>query len=100
MNKGAKPAPQPLSARVPDPELVPWPLLERCFEVTQPQMEANYGYMDWYAPEVRYMRRNALVAAGNSGQKDLLGAVEGFVRSDDPVLREHARWARDRLKSA
>lgn len=41
--------------------------------------------------------RNALVAAGNSGDATLRGAVERHAASEDPVVAEHARWALERL---
>jgi epoxyqueuosine reductase len=45
----------------------------------------------------RWLRRNALVAAGNVGGAAERGAVEAFVDDDDEMLREHARWALDRM---
>ncbi len=52
-----------------------------------------------YFPEndSRYLRRNALVAAGNSGDPELAPLVEGFAADGDPMLREHAEWALERL---
>ena len=44
--------------------------------------------------------RNALVAAGNSGDRVLLDAVSRHIDSEEPSLAEHARWALDRLRSA
>lgn len=41
--------------------------------------------------------RNALVAAGNSGDPSLRQAVARHAASEDPVVAEHARWALDRL---
>jgi epoxyqueuosine reductase len=54
-----------------------------------------------YVPrnEDRWLRRNALVAAGNVGSADLLDVVDEYGRSDDPMLRETALWARARLAS-
>ncbi len=37
--------------------------------------------------------RNALVAAGNSGDPTLAGPIECHLDSDDPVIAEHAAWA-------
>jgi epoxyqueuosine reductase len=52
-----------------------------------------------YVPrnEPRWLRRNALIAAGNVGTPDLADTVAGYAESDDPVLRHTAAWALDRL---
>ncbi len=42
--------------------------------------------------------RNALIVAGNSGNPDYLPLVERYCHHPDPMLREHAEWARQRLK--
>ena len=45
----------------------------------------------------RGLMRNALVAAGNSGDTGLVALVEGFASGEDAMLAEHARWALARL---
>jgi epoxyqueuosine reductase len=54
-----------------------------------------------YVPQndPRYLRRNALVALGNSGEPEYAAAAEAFVHDDDPLLREHAEWALARLRA-
>jgi epoxyqueuosine reductase len=54
-----------------------------------------------YVPrnDPRYLRRNALVALGNSGGPADTAAVEELAEDEDPMLREHARWALERLRS-
>jgi epoxyqueuosine reductase len=46
------------------------------------------------------LRRNALVAAGNSADPRLLGPVERWLDSSDAMLAETARWARARLSES
>jgi epoxyqueuosine reductase len=61
------------------------------------------GWADrWYIPrrEVRYVRRNALVALGNTGPADdpgVEGALRHHLAHPDPLLRSHAVWAAARL---
>jgi len=45
----------------------------------------------------RWLRRNALVAAGNVGGVDERAEVEGYLDDEDEMLREHAAWALARL---
>jgi epoxyqueuosine reductase len=54
-----------------------------------------------YVPrnDPRYLRRNALVAIGNSGEPANAAAIERFLEDDDPLLREHAEWALARLRT-
>ncbi len=53
-----------------------------------------------YVPrnDARWLRRNALVAAGNSGGDMERGVVEEYARHEDELLREHAAWALARLE--
>ena len=52
-----------------------------------------------YVPrnDPRYLRRNALVAAGNVGGERERRAVERYADDEDGLVREHARWALARL---
>ncbi len=52
-----------------------------------------------YVPrkDPRWLRRNALVAAGNVGGQREAGAAEPYAASDDLVLAETARWALARI---
>ena len=52
-----------------------------------------------YVPrnDARWLRRNALIAAGNVGTDDLKPSLERHLAGDDPMLRETAAWALDRL---
>ena len=46
---------------------------------------------------IKRMIRNCLIAAGNSGDAALRGAVKRHVGDDDPVVAEAADWAMGRL---
>ena len=50
--------------------------------------------------DARFLRRNALVAAGNSGDADLAAAVRPYAEGEDELLREHAEWALARLEGS
>jgi epoxyqueuosine reductase len=67
--------------------------------LTEPEEKLAASYDRLYVPrnDGRYLRRNALVAAGNSGDPALGPLVESHAESDDELVREHARWAAARL---
>jgi epoxyqueuosine reductase QueG len=46
------------------------------------------------------VRRNALVALGNTGDPDdaeVVAAIRQYAHGDDALLRRHAQWAAGRL---
>lgn len=45
----------------------------------------------------RGLLRNALVAAGNSGDATLMPQLHKIAESDDPMLAEHANWAIEQI---
>jgi epoxyqueuosine reductase len=67
--------------------------------LTAPDDDLRERYARLYVPrnDPRYLRRNALVAAGNSEDPRLVPVVEPYADSDDPMLAEQARWALSRL---
>jgi len=53
----------------------------------------RYGH--WYIPrrQARYLRRNALIAIGNTGGPQAAAVAAGFLSHPDWLLRAHAAWA-------
>jgi epoxyqueuosine reductase len=45
----------------------------------------------------RGLRRNAVVAMGNSGDARFMPVLDQLAGDEDPVVAEHARWAKERL---
>ncbi len=43
------------------------------------------------------LRRNAVVAMGNSRDRRFMPVLEKLVKDEDPVVAEHARWAKKKL---
>jgi epoxyqueuosine reductase len=70
-----------------------------------PGSGAHVDLVSWldrlYVPrnDPRWLRRNALVAAGNVGDERTRDAVDRIANGDDDLLAEHARWALERLEA-
>jgi epoxyqueuosine reductase len=57
----------------------------------------RFGHFYLPGRQPRYLRRNALVALGNSGGPGAVECAAGFLAGPDPLLRAHAAWALGRL---
>ena len=81
----------PIEGAEPNVSLVEWLALDG--------EELVERYERLYVPrnEPRWLRRNALVAAGNVGGAAERAAVARYAADDDDVLREHAAWALARI---
>jgi epoxyqueuosine reductase len=53
-----------------------------------------------YVPrnDPRWLRRNALVALGNTGAAEHIPVLERFSADEDELLAEHACWALARVR--
>ena len=56
-------------------------------------------YAHFYIPRrrARYLRRNALVVLGNTGDRSFVNLLAGYVAHPDWLLRLHAAWALGRI---
>ena len=61
--------------------------------------EIDVRFSHWYVPgrNMRFVRRNALVAIGNLGRASDVNLVAGYLAHPDPLLRQHAAWALGRI---
>jgi epoxyqueuosine reductase len=97
-------------------DVCPWnrPVERRRAGATEPDSTGNVSLVDWlerdahdltrefdrlFIPrnDARWLRRNALVAAGNVGGEREADAVRPYASDDDPVLADAARWALARI---
>ena len=88
-------------AAPPDSPVEAWVLLLELLSATDDELLARHGR--WYIAgrDPRWLRRTALVALGNVGDGSdprVRDALASFIAGPDPVLREHAIWAAQRLE--
>ena len=67
-------------------------------EAEDDDLRRRYDRLYFPRNDPRYLRRNALIAAGNSGEAALVPAIERWSESDDELLSEHADWALEQLR--
>ena len=85
---------QPPEGAEPHVSLVEW------LELSDDELRTRYERLYFPRKDPRYLRRNALVALGNSGDRELRPVAETYAAGEDPLLREHAEWALARLDEA
>jgi epoxyqueuosine reductase len=62
------------------------------------ELMARYERLFVPKKDVRYLRRNALIALGNAGRPDQLEEAEALLDDPDEMTRETAEWALARLQ--
>jgi epoxyqueuosine reductase len=66
-------------------------------QVGDEELRGRYDRLYFPRNDPRYLRRNALVAVGNSGEVTLADAVRPYAESEDELLAEQAGWTLARL---
>jgi epoxyqueuosine reductase len=85
-------ADEPVPAQAePTVSLVDW------LEAEDADLRVRYERLFVPRNDPRYLRRNALIALGNNGGPQHRALLDRYAQSDDPMLCEHAKWARIRL---
>jgi epoxyqueuosine reductase len=85
------------AAESPPQSAEPFVSLVDWLEAEDADLRVRYDRLYFPRNDPRFLRRNALVAAGNTGGERERGPVERYAESKDAMLREHAQWALDRL---
>ncbi len=80
----------------PRPELVN-PALQWLAEMTPGQFAESFRGSPVRRAKLSGLRRNAVIAMGNSGDNKFISTLEKLTSDPDPVVAEHASWARTRL---
>jgi epoxyqueuosine reductase len=72
-----------------------WVDLLELLDATDDELLARHGTLYIPRRDPRYLRRNALVALGNAGDRSdaVLAVLERYRTGDDELLAEHADWA-------
>jgi epoxyqueuosine reductase len=86
--RAGDPAPENAEPHV---SLVEW------LEAEDAELRVRYERLFVPRNDPRYLRRNALVALGNSGTEEQRELLAAQADSEDALLREHAEWALERL---
>jgi epoxyqueuosine reductase len=92
------PDPLGLRARLAPREAWMRPALAWVLSLDEPAWRAATRKTALRRAKYRGLLRNALVAAGNSGDVSLVPLVRSHVDAGDPLLAEHARWALAQLE--
>ncbi len=84
--------PLPIDAE-PTVSLVDW------LEAEDADLRVRYRRLFVPRNDPRFLRRNALIAIGNNGTDAHRELLDRYAASEDPLLSEHAEWARGRLET-
>ena len=76
------------------------PALEWLAEMSRDEFRRVFRGSPIKRAKLAGLKRNALIAMGNSGDPYFVPIVEGLADSDDPVLAETSQWALKRLKQS
>ena len=82
----------------PPPGAEPHVSLADWLEADADELARRYDRLFVPRNDPRYLRRNALVALGNTGGEAAL--AQPYAESDDPLLREQAEWTLARLEES
>ncbi len=74
-----------------------WIALDELLALDDAAFKLKFGHTPLSRPKRRGLLRNACVVAGNSGDRSLLPHLKKLTEDPEPLIREHAAWAVDKL---
>ncbi len=75
------------------------PALDWVAEMTLDEFRKHFRGSPILRTKLNGLRRNAVIAMGNSGNRELIPALEKLRADEDPVIAESAAWAVEKLLS-
>jgi epoxyqueuosine reductase len=75
------------------------PPLDMLAEVSEEDFRRTFAQSPVKRPKYRGWLRNLCVVMGNSGDRRFIPKLEELSRHEDPVIREHAEWALQRMSA-
>jgi len=81
----------------PRPQLVN-PDLEWLAGLSQDKFRETFHGSPVKRAKYQGLRRNVVIAMGNSGDPRFISALRSLVEDEDPIVAEHARWALGRIE--
>lgn len=74
------------------------PALLPLLNISEENFRRNYLDCDFIDPRKEYFQRNVIIAVGNVGDPIAISALKKFQKDANPLLKEHATWALDKLQ--
>lgn len=71
--------------------------IEALLSLTDAQLDVRFDRFYIPGRKMRFLRRNLLVALGNSGDESAINTLAHYAHGSDPLLVDHAIWALGRI---
>ncbi|MBV8052781.1 MAG: tRNA epoxyqueuosine(34) reductase QueG [Acidobacteriaceae bacterium] len=91
-------APQTITPEFQPREGLVNPALEWLAQISEEEFRQKFRGSPIRRAKRAGIRRNAVLAMGNSGDRNFLPVLEKLAADEDPVIAEHARWAANKLR--
>ena len=75
------------------------PTLEWLAGLTAEEFREKFRHSAMRRTKRSGLRRNAVIAMGNSGSRDFLPLLDELANDEDPTIAEHARWSARKLNA-